>query len=346
MAMRKAQRGTGLAELLVGLALGLVAAVVILRAYAGAEGIKRNTVAATDAQQGGAFLMHVLADALANAGNGYATAASELSTCPDTGDIRTTLRPIPVLISAGATADAPDSLVVGYAVASAVAEPMPFAADASAGASWRIRSPLGFAVGDLVAAISLTGQCALGTITAVSAPDADGVVALAHGGVAAAFPSTSLLLDLGPRDGVQRVRYDVADGSLRGQDLVASGATPNPLASNVALLKAQYGIDGDGDGFLDTWVSASAVPWTAASVLAAPAATLAKIKAVRIGLIVRSETWDRAPGGGVDWVLFDCPGTDKARCTGRLAGVLPAGWRYWTHEITVPLRNQIWNGNR
>ena len=344
MATYRAHRGSSLAELLVGLLLGLVAAVVILKVFADAEGIKRNTVGAAEAQQSGAMVTHALASELANAGNGLAAAANELGTCPDTGDIRTSLRPIPVLISAGATAATPDAFVVSYAVANAVAVPMSFAADAPAGAAWRIRSPLGFAVGDRVAAISLTGQCAISTITAMSPPDPDGVVAITHTGVPTAYSSASLLLDLGPRSGVQRVRYDIADSTLRSLDLATAGATPNPLASNVVHMKAQYGIDGDDDGFLDTWVPAAAPPWNSTGVLAAPAATLARIKAIRIGLIVRSETYDRAVTGGFNWVLFDCAATDKARCPGRLTGVLPARWRYRTQEITVPLRNQIWIG--
>ena len=139
------------------------------------------------------------------------------------------------------------------------------------------------------------------------------------------------------------MRYDVVDGTLRSLDLLTPDAAPNPLASNVVTLKAQYGIDLDNDGFLDTWVAADRPPWTAASVLAAPAATLLGIKAVRIGLIVKSDAYDREQTRRFNWVLFDCGDADKARCAGRLEGSLPARWRYRTYEISVPLRNSIGN---
>ena len=343
MTARRTHHGMSLTELLVGLLIGLLATIVILKVFAGAEGVKRNTVGAAEAQQSGMMTTHVLATELANAGNGLAAAAGELGTCADTGDIRTSLRPIPVLITAGATTDAPDSLAVNYAVAHALAAPVAFAADAPAGSPLRIRSPLGFAANDRVAAVSLTGSCAATTVISVSPPDPDGVVDIAHTGLAESFARSSLLLNFGPRGRVQRVRYDVVDGTLRSLDLLTPDAAPNPLASNVVTLKAQYGVDVDNDGYMDTWVSAARAPWNASSVLAAPAAALVGIKAVRIGLIVKSEAYDRDQTRRFNWVLFDCGLADKTQCAGRLEGSLPPRWRYRTYEISVPLRNPIWN---
>ncbi len=91
---------------------------------------KRNATGLADAQQTGALSTFTLAIELANAGNGLAAAARELATCPDTGDIGTTLRPIPVLITAGATADTPDTFVVTYGAGTALAAPMLFASAA------------------------------------------------------------------------------------------------------------------------------------------------------------------------------------------------------------------------
>jgi len=341
--VRVRPRGATLIELLVGLAIGLAAVSVILGVFAGAEGLKRNTNGTAEAQQTGSLLLHILATDLANAGSGIAAAANELYTCPDTGDVRTSLRPFPVLITAGAGADAADSIVVNYAGAAALPAPVAFAADSLGGAPLRIRSPLGIATGDTVAAISLAGRCATTTVTSVSAPDADGVVEVAHAGLTETFPHSSLLLDLGPRGRRQRVRYDLVDGTLRSLDLLTQDAVPNPLASNVVMLKAQYGIDADNDGIIDTWAAADRPPWSAAAILAAPAASLLAIKAIRIGLIVKSDAYDRALTRRYDWVLFDCEHADTSRCAGRLEGSLPARWRYRVYETIVPLRNAIWN---
>jgi len=339
--LRASQGGGTLVEVLVGMLVGLGVTVVMLGVLAGAEGLKRNATGLAEAQQTGALATFLLGVELANAGHGLAAAASGLADCPDTGAIATTLRPVPLLITAGATDDAPDTVVVNHGGATALAAPMPFAAAAPAGSAYRIRAPTGFAPGDAIVAIGPGGRCAATTAIAVSAPDADGVVDIAHGNATDAFPATAALLDLGPQDGVRRARYDVADGSLRSLDLATPGAVPNPLASGIVNMKLQYGVDTDGDGYLDAWASAATPPWDPASVLAAPAAALARIRAVRLGLVVRSDVHDRAVTGPYDWVLFDCAEEDKARCPGRLAGTLPPRWRYRAYETVIPLRNAI-----
>jgi type IV pilus assembly protein PilW len=340
---RLRQRGESLVALLVGMLIAMVVTVVMLDVLAGSEGWKRNAVGLADAQQTGALSAFALGIELANAGNGIAAAARELATCPDTGDIATTLRPIPVLVTPGATPDAPDAFVVIYGGAAALAAPMRFASAAPAGTVFRIAAPIGFAPGDTLVAIGPDGHCAATTAVTVSPPDPDGVVEIAHPNVADAFPAASVLVDLGPNSRAQRVRYDVVDGTLRSLDLATAGAAPNPLASGIATLKVQYGIDTDDDGFLDSWVTATAPPWDPASLRAAPAPTLARIKAIRFGLVVRSETFDRTVATPYQWVLFDCELPDKPRCPGRLAGTLSANWRYRTYETVIPLRNAIWN---
>jgi type IV pilus assembly protein PilW len=339
---RRASRGAGLVEVLVGALIGLVVTVVMLDVFAGAEGVKRNAASLAAAQETGALLVFALGVEIANAGHGLA-AAPELATCPDTGAIASTLRPIPVLITAGATPGAPDTFVVNYGAGAALATPMPFAAAAPPGAAYRVRAPIGFAAGDAIVAVGPAGHCAATTAVAVSEPDADGVVEVVPANPADAFPAASVLLDLGPQGRAQRVRYDVADGTLRSLDLATPGAAPNPLASDIVNVKLQYGVDTDDDGFLDRWVSAAAAPWDPASVLAAPAAELARIKAVRLGVIVRSAAFDRSVTAPFAWVLFDCAQESSGPCAGRLVGTLPPNWRYRIYETVIPLRNAIWN---
>ena len=140
-------------------------------------------------------------------------------------------------------------------------------------------------------------------------------------------------------------RYDVAAGNLRSTD-VGNGDAPMPIAANVVNAKFQYGIDTDGDGALDTWTSATDA-WSAANVLAARRATLARIGAVRIGVVVRTEERERTRSQGERWVLFDCELADKATCPGRLEGTIAptsaGGYRYRTFERVVALRNALWN---
>jgi len=127
----------------------------------------------------------------------------------------------------------------------------------------------------------------------------------------------------------------------------AAAPVPNPIASNIVNFKIQYGIDNNGDGRLDTWVPATGA-WAPAALMAATVPVINSIKAVRIGIIVQSEQFDRDVGD-FDWVLFNCEDPIAANCPGRLAGTIgastsPAGnWRYRIYETVVPLRNNLWN---
>jgi len=166
---------------------------------------------------------------------------------------------------------------------------------------------------------------------------------------------------------------------LRTTDLLTIAApVPVPIAQNVVLLKAQYGVDTDANGIIDCWTPADASTCGDFSRDAVRGFTLAQINrilAVRIGVVVRSDEPDlRAltDPGNADLqaearalraatrppvVLFNCS-TNNAACQNRLvvpaAAGIPVGssscgaavicdyWRYRTYETIVPLRNAIY----
>ena len=338
--------GVSLVDALVGVAIAMVALVVAHRAFLAFDTVRRNASAAADAQSSGAFALFAIASHVANAGAGIAAASTWLGTCPATADVASTLRPVAVLITDSGRADRPDTLVVRQVLAPMTGVAAAFAAPAAAGAGFRVESADVFRLGDRVIAVSRTGACAMAQVTGLGAP-AGGIVDIAHSAVAVDLPATSVLLNAGPAAQAVTTRYDVASESLRTTDLT-NGDAPVPLTSNVVNLKFQYGIDSDGDGALDTWVSAaSAGAWSPATVLAAPPATLARIRAVRAGIVVRSDRPDRSLTRDYRWVLFDCEAPDKASCPGRLEGTIASSasgaYRYRTYEMVVPLRNVMWN---
>ena len=345
---RIGNRGIGLVETMIGLAIGLLASAVILQTFLVSEGFRRNTTSAGDAQQNGLFATFTLVRELANAGNGLATSARELGSCPNTNDVTTTLRPIPVFITADPSDAKPDAFIVHYGVSSTLVAPAPFVALAPAGATFQVQSPTGFARDDMIVAISPSGQCERTRATAVGAPDGSGVVTITHTGVAQDFGASSRLLNMGPWDRVQRVQYAVSNGVLRSLDLTDANATPNPMSSDIVNMKVQYGLDTNADGLLDAWVKATQPPWTPAALMGAPLPVINQIKAIRIGMIVRSPQYDRAITSNFSWVLFDCNEADKTKCPGRLTGTIArdaggGGYRYRLYETIVPLRNHLWN---
>ena len=347
---------------MVGVTIGLLALLIIYQALALSEGYKRTTQAGGDAQSSGMIASFLLAQDLGNAGNTMAESALETARCPDTGDFATTWRPIPVLIRDGGSDDASDSFDVFYGVNPVLVTPVKTVNLSSPGNDITVQSPIGWAAGQRFIITNQQGQCESGTVRQVIL-DPPPFVTAATGNIAirpvtpiagtyAQGPSRMISLGAAP----QKVRFDMAGDVLRRQDLL-TGAAPTPIASNIVLMKAQYGLDTNGDRFIDSWVSARNAPWREADVRAAPLAQLRQIKAVRFALVLRSTQFERqidaegraaagAATTATDFTttLFDCNGL--VPCTGEIAAVtLPgtAGFRHRVFEQVVPLRNQIWN---
>jgi len=386
-----AQRGFSLIEIMVGVVIGLIAVLVIYQVYTVAEGFKRNTTAAGEAQMNGLFASFVLGLEIGNGAAAMAVSAQDLASCADTGNIATSFRPIPVLITDGGGNSNPDSFVVNYSIATTMAKPVLFNANAAANAlTYDIQSPGGFHKGDLIVGIAnpagTNSQCGSSKVTAdpgliTVPPTCDpndptksvnclANVTITHTGTNVSFTGTGLigsstLFNLGPADRAQKIRYSVNNGVLYSTPLLDSNGAPavlpgNPLASNIVNMKVEYGIDSipDPKGLLDTWVQASAAGWDPASLLPAAVPKINQIKAIRIGIIVQSEQFDKNLAdftggdylnGNYNWVLFDCADANKANCPGRLTGtvlqtVSPKGnWRFRKYETVIPRRNEIWN---
>jgi type IV pilus assembly protein PilW len=346
-------QGFSLIEIMVGVVIGLIAVLVIYQVFAAAEGIKRNTTSVGDAQQNGLLSSFMLGIELANAGNGVAAAALDLKNCAGSASFASTWRPLPLVIVDSGTPALPDSFMVNYSLANAAIAPATFSTSTAATSDdYSVQSPTGFQPNDLIVAISAGGGCAVSKSTAVSAPDALGVVNVSHtdpGGVV--FLQGDKLLKMGLAGSAQKVLYDVTNaGVLRSTALLKDDGTPaagtippNPLASNVVNLKLQYGLDVNKDGILE-WVSANVAPWQAADLVNAPDANvlvtqLKTLKAVRIGIVVRGEQWDKeAPD--VPWKLFGGIALGGYEGTFLRAG---GNYRYRTYETVIPLRNELWN---
>jgi Tfp pilus assembly protein PilW len=77
---RRAQRGAGLVEVMIGVTMALFATLVIYAVVGSADRLRRDSQSAGDAQQTGLFVLARIAFDIANAGSGFASAAKALST--------------------------------------------------------------------------------------------------------------------------------------------------------------------------------------------------------------------------------------------------------------------------
>ena len=138
-------------------------------------------------------------------------------------------------------------------------------------------------------------------------------------------------------------------------------------------MKAQYGIDVNNNKIImplgppngGFWTSAvppalnpnntNGIDYSAANIgsAATTAQTILTMKAIRIGIVVRSDEpnlKDQALKNQPAQYLFNCSVNTDVGCPGRLkvdnvanGGVLADGYRYRLYETTIPLRNTIWN---
>lgn len=391
---RARQRGMGIVETMVGILIGLIVVLVIYNVFAVAEGYKRTAVGAADAQTTGLFAQFVLRREIGNAGNALSGAGADMATCTaadpnwlaPAGFFAAAgpraVRPIPVLIRDGGILPNSDSLIMTYSTAPRVITPMLFVDKpmTAFGDTFYVQSPNGFRVNDRVIAIAMNGNCELTTVTAFTPGDhlgvvITGIVGLSHPNTANLYvPGSaadgSRLLNLGQLGDTQRTLFDVVNGQLRTTDLIGAGAVPSvqpavPIAQNIVLMKAQYGVDCAGNGVI-VWTTATAtnacgdglnyrpddlMPVApAASAFTGPA--LARIRAIRIGVVVRSDEPDLkdnklqfASRPAPPMALFDCS-THDAACLGRIVldnTVLVDFYRYRTYETVVPMVNAIYN---
>jgi len=386
-ALRRRASGFGLVEILVGVTIGLLALLIVYQVLSLSEAYRRTTTAGGDAQSAGMISTYMLEQDIGNGGHTIADAGTELDVCPNTGAFATTWRPVPVLITDGGADDVSDSFAVVAGINRRLVTPLDITTTYNPGGNITVQSPLGFhgshdteATHLFVMVDQVARNCEVATIGNWGGPTdalrrrtpgfdaATGIVTITpNPALANTYPQgQSWLVNLGPSDRVRKVNYDVAGSVLRSTDLMALAPVPNPIVSNVVLMKAQYGIDTDNDTFIDTWVSARNAPWDPATVLAAPLAQLRQIKAIRIALVMRSSQFERLKdaegrnvvgteaGSAVDLsgnfqtTLFNCFGVAPPTCTGEIpAVVIPgtANYRHRVFEQVIPLTNQIWNAS-
>jgi type IV pilus assembly protein PilW len=412
---RRRARGVGLVETMVGILIGMIVILVVYNILAVAEGYRRTTVGASDAQINGLPAQFVAGRDAGNGGAGITVSNSDLINCTrnDGGaDVRTmpvtqldaAVRPIPLLIIAGGNTWTSDSFISMWGGAAHVMWPVDFIATSLPGSAITVQSPNGFTVPPPSAAAPYwavvmvndpggthnpTGTCKVVRLVAATAPDPQGRVTVTQDPVTATSATywvdqPARLLNLGPTGQATRVQYDVVAGVLRTTDLLVvppTVPTPVPFAQNIVLMKVQYGIDTNANGFIDCWTAADnnntcgdGKDYSANGVRAMPLADLNRILAVRIGVVVRSDEPDLrllTDPGNTDLqhesagilkatrpqpYLFSCS-ANNATCQSRVkvpmgngGGAATCGnnvicdyWRYRTYETVIPLRNAIFS---
>ena len=350
-ALREA--GIGLIEILVGIVISMLLVLMIYQVYEVSEGQKRTVTAASDAQQNASYGLFLIGQDLMGAGQVVSASTTALAGCA-------MLPPIPAVIAAGATDNDPDTITIFYGGSSTLSTPTPLLTSAAMGSSppgaFVVAGPVGFSPNDVVIAVQ-GANCTLSVVNAggISVAAGTGVTTISH--TVAATPGNNntatygaalaQLVNLGQaaapgqpaRFGQTRYAVDGGTNTLTTTTLLPTAQAASPAVSNVVNLKAQFGLDTNNDGTVDTWQPATG-NWAAANLPLQPQATWQQIRAVRIAIVTRSDQYETDPVTPGPLVMFCVPVPCAVSMT------LTADqqhYRYKVLETTIPFRNAVWN---
>lgn len=331
-------QGFGLVELMVAVAIGLVAILVITSVFLQAQRHNRTTTGAANAQETALIALVAIERDLRMAGigligagcarvNTYVAAMSpprfDFSALPVTiaRDDETDSDRIGVTYGGSAFGNSPTSLAFTMTRSS---DPL------------SVENGNGFAVGDVILlSQGPASRCSLLRASGAAVP-AGGVWRVPH-----AAPPEDIFPGGGYATGARvanmgalvRREYFVENGSLMMRELGAPDSTeppvnPVPLVSGVVALRAQYGRDPASDGNVRFDLT--------------PPASTEELVAIRIAVVARSSQRERETVSEETLRLWH----DATEADGgvlKLKDEEARRHRYRVYQTVIPLRNVIWN---
>jgi type IV pilus assembly protein PilW len=364
-----AERGVSLVEILVGLAIGLIGVLIMFQTVSVWDARSRSSTSSSDAQVAGTLAMFALERDIRGAGEGFGTAPMVDMGCTvnatDTVANRIfNFRMRPVEIVDNSALGMPDEIHVLYGNSAFFVSTQVFNASTSTTKQAGRRG--GFKRGDVVVVagndLGTAGSatCQLVQVTDDTNPDG---VTIGHtngnynsfytgaAGVSQFNPTTGTgatfttgnLFNLGPKPRFMVWTVDLQNATLDYADFM-QGDPPTQVAEGVVDLKAQYGVDTDGNGQISDaeWTTAAPADWT-------------NVRAIRVGILVRSRNFEKPAASAADasyqiasaptWSggAFDMHNVDGTADTNPAGS--PNNWRlyrYRVYEKVIPLRNMVW----
>ncbi|MEK7810615.1 MAG: PilW family protein [Pseudomonadota bacterium] len=319
------QAGFTLVEVMVGLTIGMLAAVVIMQVFSVFEAQKRTTTGTADAQTSGNIALYNIGRELqlagytlvANGEDNVADSAIECTTLTINGVADTPNRLSPVSIADGGIAGGSDTITIRYGNSNAGGIPtlirgvgIPPAKDVTLSTNFGCNS------GDTTLIVN-GATCAMASASAVA-----GTTSLTL------TDTTNATIDsnLSCLGNWNEVTYTANNGNLERDGV--------PSVAGIVNLQAQYGISATANSNPVTqWVDASGGTWGAPTV-----ADRNRIKAIRIAVVARNSKTEPEnvttaalsawQGGPVIDLSASDPNWQR--------------YRYRVFETILPLRNVIW----
>ncbi|MDR3453696.1 MAG: PilW family protein [Rhodoferax sp.] len=374
---RRRISGLSLIEIMVGIVLGMLTVIVIMRLFAGTEASKRATTGGDDAQINGTIALYNLERDIRSSGYGFSSynlLGCTLTYTTGTDSTSVTLAMAPVVVNP-ATSLVPagdastDTLIVFSTNSNGSSEGDALIAASTgsgSGGTYQVTTPSSFSKGDYVVGQLSTrpATCALALDQVTKVPSSGSTLTSAIG--FSSFPTGSTLFDLGSAPTVHA--YAVRNGNLTVCDYRAyncgntgytSTLNPNvwvPIASNIVSLRAEYGRDTSTPtmtGVLATYDQTT--PGSASDTSGLPVyCTWARVVGFRLAVVARGEQYDKtmptstsnAPTWAGSTVVSTAP-TNPTQVPIVVTG--NTNWQYYrykTLQTVVPTRDMIWSGSQ
>lgn len=354
--------GFTLLELMIGMAIGLMAVLLIANVLLVSEGQRRTITSGSDAQVNGALSLHALQRDVQAAGYGLVPSLGalgcEIRARRDGVNFTWTLAP--VLITNGAN-DAPDAITVLASATDRYATPVRVVASHPPTATvFSVSTTMGLAEADLMIAVppafDASNWCTVFNITEIGSAGGLGQILHASGTdgpwnpdsgqsilPSAGYPAGSYLLNVGrminrtysinARGNLQQASFDTATGT----------ATTRELFPGIVNLQAYYGLDTDADGAIDSFTATTPTD----------NAGWRQVVAVRLAVVSRSGQLekDEVTHADLTWdVGAAIPVAGAASCGSSSCVTLKVShltdwkrYRYRIYDVIVPVRNMLWH---
>ncbi|HIV73171.1 MAG TPA: PilW family protein [Candidatus Aquabacterium excrementipullorum] len=351
-ARRTFSRGFSLIEIMVSLAIGMFAMVIMMQVFGAAEGNKRTTTGGNDAQISAALGLYNLERDIRQAGQGVSaftvlgcslnytsTASGEAVALNALGPLTLNSSKVP------AGDDKTDTLLVvaGSSAGSSEGDPLTAISQAT---SLTVTVPASFAVGDWVLAAPATRAepCALvlGKVTAI----AGSVLTVTN--ATTGLVVNDIVYNLGSSPTLRA--YAVRSKQLKSCDYLKYDCSKttddrwSTVAGGVVSLRAQYARDntvGNMSGIVGVYDQATPGSAADTAVTLALNCRWARIIGLRLAVVAQSAQYDKTYTAPTPtWAGSTDAPIDLSKLTDYQY------YRYKTLETTVPLRNMIWQGSQ
>lgn len=331
--------GFGLVEIMVGLAIGMIATLVIVQVAAMFEGQKRSTTGTADAQTAGSIAIYAMQRQIQMAGYGLPvfSAQNQALNCPNqplmdvdndplTPPVGVSITPVEII---NGTNNANDQIIVRMGTTASGGVPLHFPSLPDQ------NNVLSCSDGDVVLVTNGT-TCAMTRVSGV--PTAAGIVF----DPVITNPAEGTFACLGRE--WRTLTYQVVSNNLQ------EGGTQ--IAGDVVNIQARYGIALAGNVnqvAADAYVDALDPAWGPAM----SAANRNRIKAIRVALVIRNSIREKEDVTSACSSLTTAAPTGLCAWAGTVANPAPAidlsadpdwrRYRYRVFDTIIPIRNMIWS---